>query len=105
MTECASQTEETTTTNTLQMKPPNVIRGTITQTVFSKEVREENEYCVSLIDPSQNRMEEPLLNGESPTITTSTASNQQQQQVQLEESHEMITEGIYATLDQGKIWI
>ena len=46
-------------------------------------------------------MEEPLLNGESPTITTSTASNQQQQLVQIEENHEKITEGIYATLDQG----
>ena len=34
-------------------------------------------------------------------MSTSTASNQQQQQVEIEASHEIITEGIDATLDQG----
>ena len=52
---------------------------------------------MSCVDPTTARQEETHPNVETPTMT-STHAWEQQQQLQLEVSHEMVTEGLVATV-------
>ena len=65
-----------------------------TQTERSIKVHETDEYCVSRVDPTQCSQEELVPNIGPPTMTN-------KQQMQLKASHNLITERIIATVDQG----
>ena len=83
--------------STAQTKPTN--QKIHTQTELTIEEQEIYEYYVSRVDPSMVGQEDIHPSVEQPTMT-STHAWELQQQTQLEASHEMITEGIMATVNQ-----
>ena len=65
---------------------------THTKTKLSTEAKEIYKYCVSRLDPSTVRRKKTHPNVEPPTMSSTHAWGQEQeQQLQLEASHEMLT--------------
>ena len=84
-----TQIEITKTTQTAQTEPQST---TTAIQITSDRSEDTAEICVSRVDPNICIQEEQTHNVEPPTKGTST---------QLEASHEMITEGLVATLEKA----